>query len=178
MEVGPSPPAEGAPNLYDSYDESYSESSAQLCNDIIRISLTEQMRLAAHGSNVNALERNGTNPIHLAADLGHTQCLAALLECPNADPNIRIQQGDKQMTALHLAADEGNLDCVTQLLARGADVRARNHRGFTPLHLAARSGSADCVEALLKLGGCDPNMADFDQPRTQYMFSLKCLLMS
>ncbi|XP_061516912.1 transient receptor potential channel pyrexia [Anopheles gambiae] len=344
MEVGPSPPAEGAPNLYDSYDESYSESSAQLCNDIIRISLTEQMRLAggrvallesfeldltldcaavehllngtatlatsgpatntstttfptnnsvcvggqqleknicflwaaflrkfhlldqcvrlgadinfcdsngltalhlasfsgcteccafliqhgldvnmqpkwytplhcaafgnslataellikngaridvptnkqhceesllhcavrsnaidclrffiAHGSNVNALERNGTNPIHLAADLGHTQCLAALLECPNADPNIRIQQGDKQMTALHLAADEGNLDCVTQLLARGADVRARNHRGFTPLHLAARSGSADCVEALLKLGGCDPNMADFDQ---------------
>uniref|UniRef100_A0A182S7D4 Ion transport domain-containing protein n=1 Tax=Anopheles maculatus TaxID=74869 RepID=A0A182S7D4_9DIPT len=342
MEVGPSPPAEGAPNLYDSYDESYSESSAQLCNDIIRISLTEQMRLAggrvsllesfenepildstiieqllrstptlpssgpapavsvigsinnsgngvqlleknicflwaaflrkfhlleqcvqlgadikfcdsngltalhlasfsgcteccaflihhgldvnmqpkwytplhcaafgnslataellikngaridvatnkqhceesllhcavrsnaieclrffiAHGSNVNALERNGTNPIHLAADLGHAQCLAALLECPDADPNVRIQQGDKQMTALHLAADEGNLDCVTQLLARGADVRARNHRGFTPLHLAARSGSADCVEALLKLGGCDPNMADFDQ---------------
>uniref|UniRef100_A0A182MKC6 Ion transport domain-containing protein n=1 Tax=Anopheles culicifacies TaxID=139723 RepID=A0A182MKC6_9DIPT len=343
MEVGPSPPAEGAPNLYDSYDESYSESSAQLCNDIIRVSLTEQMRLAggrvsllesfelepsldastieqllcttptpsapcpatntsafgspnnnsasggqqfeknicflwaaflrkfqlleqcvqlgadinfcdsngltalhlasfsdcieccaflihrgldvnllpkwytplhcaafgnslataellikngaridvptnkqhceesllhcavrsnaieclrffiAHGSNVNALERNGTNPIHLAADLGHAQCLAALLECPDADPNVRIQQGDKQMTALHLAADEGNLDCVTQLLARGADVRARNHRGFTPLHLAARSGSADCVEALLKLGGCDPNMADFDQ---------------
>ncbi|XP_052892423.1 transient receptor potential channel pyrexia-like [Anopheles moucheti] len=343
MEVGPSPPAEGAPNLYDSYDESYSESSAQLCNDIIRVSLTEQMRLAggrvtllesfeleptldatiieqllcatpmppslgpattttavgssnnnsasggqqfeknicflwaaflrkfhlveqcvqlgadinfcdsngltalhlasfsdcteccaflihhgldvnmqpkwytplhcaafgnslaaaellikngarinvptnkqhceesllhcavrsnaieclrffiAHGSNVNALERNGTNPIHLAADLGHAQCLAALLECSDADPNVRIQQGDKQMTALHLAADEGNLDCVTQLLTRGADVRARNHRGFTPLHLAARSGSADCVEALLKLGGCDPNMADFDQ---------------
>uniref|UniRef100_A0A182QEN6 Ion transport domain-containing protein n=1 Tax=Anopheles farauti TaxID=69004 RepID=A0A182QEN6_9DIPT len=327
MEVGPSPPAEGAPNLYDSYDETYSESSAQLCNDIIRISLTEQMRQAggrvallesfeldtatedgasveklllqhgtaastngggqveknicllwaaflrkfhlleqcvrlgadlsfcdsngltalhlasfsgcteccaflirhgldvnmqpkwytplhcaafgnslataelliasgarldvptnkqhceesllhcavrsnaieclrffiSHGSDVNALERNGTNPIHLAADLGHAQCLAALLECPTADPNVRIQQGDKQMTALHLAADEGNLDCVTQLLARGADVRARNHRGFTALHLAARSGSADCVEALLKLGGCDPNMADFDQ---------------
>uniref|UniRef100_A0A182N8V8 Ion transport domain-containing protein n=1 Tax=Anopheles dirus TaxID=7168 RepID=A0A182N8V8_9DIPT len=342
MEVGPSPPAEGAPNLYDSYDETYSESSAQLCNDIIRISLTEQMRLAGgrvallesfendatdgcatvekllgtatpspaqvplpastnagttasaagaggqveknicflwaaflrkfhlleqcvrlgadlnfcdsngltalhlasfsgcteccaflirhgldvnmqpkwytplhcaafgnslataellinggaridvptnkqhceesllhcavrsnaieclrffirHGSDVNALERNGTNPIHLAADLGHAQCLAALLECPSADPNVRIRQGDKQMTALHLAADEGNLDCVTQLLARGADVRARNHRGFTALHLAARSGSADCVEALLKLGGCDPNMADFDQ---------------
>ncbi|XP_053677281.1 transient receptor potential channel pyrexia-like [Anopheles nili] len=350
MEVGPSPPAEGAPNLYDSYDETYSESSAQLCNDIIRISLTEQMRLAggrvallekfetdgatldavaveklfrttspstpqqrstgittsgntntttnftshstavggqieknicllwaaflrkfhllqqcvrigadmsfcdsngltalhlasfsgcteccaflihhgldvnmqpkwytplhcaafgnslstaellikngasidvptnkqqceesllhcavrsnaieclrffiAQGSDVNALERNGTNPIHLAADLGHAQCLAALLECSTADPNVRIQQGDKQMTALHLAADEGNLDCVTQLITRGADVRARNHRGFTPLHLAARSGSADCVEALLKLGGCDPNLADFDQ---------------
>uniref|UniRef100_A0A182JF65 Ion transport domain-containing protein n=2 Tax=Anopheles atroparvus TaxID=41427 RepID=A0A182JF65_ANOAO len=344
MEVGPSPPAESAPNLYDSYDETYSESSAQLCNDIIRISITEQMRLAGgrvallesfetddtldrsavellfsttppgpaptakatndttssptaavpgvigsqveknicflwaaflrkfqlleqcvelgaelifcdsngltalhlaafsgcteccsflishgldvnlqpkwytplhcaafgnslttaelligngaridmatnkhqceesllhcavrsnaieclkffitHGANVNALERNGTNPIHLAADLGHTQCLAALLESPMADPNVRIKQGDKQMTALHLAADEGNLDCVTLLLARGADVRARNHRGFTPLHLAARSGSADCVEALLKLGGCDPNVADFDQ---------------
>ncbi|XP_058125302.1 transient receptor potential channel pyrexia-like [Anopheles ziemanni] len=340
MEVGPSPPAESAPNLYDSYDETYSESSAQLCNDIIRISITEQMRLAggrvtllesfetddtldratveqlfsmappvpatpaaskvpndptsgsgvgiqveknicflwaaflrkfplleqcvelgaeltfcdsngltalhlaafsgcteccdflishgqdvnlqpkwytplhcaafgnslataellikngaridmatnkhhceesllhcavrsnaieclrffiAHGADVNALERNGTNPIHLAADLGHTQCLAALLESPVADPNVRIQQGDKQMTALHLAADEGNLECVTLLLAKGADVRARNHRGFTPLHLAARSGSAECVEALLKLGGCDPNVADFDQ---------------
>ncbi|XP_058060809.1 transient receptor potential channel pyrexia-like [Anopheles bellator] len=324
MEVGPSPPAESAPNLYDSYDETYSESSAQLCNDIIRISLTEQMRLAggrvnilesfelastqspssqtnsastspagiavpdrteknisflwaaflrkfhlleqcvrlgaeisfcdsnglsalhlaafsgctectaylirqgldvnmqpkwytplhcaafgnslstaelliangaridiptnkhqceesllhcavrsnaieclrffiAQGADVNALERNGTNPIHLAADLGHGQCLSALLECPTANPNVRIRQGDKEMTALHLAADEGNLDCVTQLLARGADVRARNHRGFTPLHLAARSGSADCLEALLKLGGSDPNVTDFDQ---------------
>uniref|UniRef100_A0A2M4ACA0 Putative transient receptor potential channel pyrexia n=3 Tax=Anopheles triannulatus TaxID=58253 RepID=A0A2M4ACA0_9DIPT len=338
MEVGPSPPAESAPNLYDSYDETYSESSAQLCNDIIRISLTEQMRQAGgrltllecfelsdqitaeelfritpfasnsstspqsassdiniatstalkaeknicflwaaflqkihvlkqcvhlgadvnfcdsnglsalhlaafsgstecvayllsngldanlqpkwytplhcaafgnslstaelliangarldiptnkhqceesllhcavrsnavdclrffikKGADVNSLHRNGTNAIHLAADLGHGQCLAVLLECPTADTNVRVRQGDKQMTALHLAADEGNLDCVTQLLARGADVRARNHRGFSPLHLAARSGSTDCVEALLKLGGCDPNVIDFDE---------------
>ncbi|XP_035782739.1 transient receptor potential channel pyrexia-like isoform X3 [Anopheles albimanus] len=338
MEVGPSPPAESAPNLYDSYDETYSESNSQLCNDIIRISLTEQMRQAggrlallecfestdqiaaeelfrntpfvsnlsnsppsapseinvttdtvqkteknicflwaafmqkihllkqcvdlgadiffcdsnglsalhlaafsgstectryllsngldanfqpkwytplhcaafgnslstaelliangarldiptnkqqceesllhcavrsnaidclrlfiAKGADVNSLHRNGTNAIHLAADLGHGHCLAALLECPTADTNVRVRQGDKQMTALHLAADEGNLDCVTLLLSKGADVQARNHRGFSPLHLAARSGSTDCVEALLKLGGCDPNITDFDQ---------------
>jgi ankyrin repeat protein len=115
------------------------------------------------GADVNSLKPNGTNPIHLAADLGHVQCLQALLDCPKADPNIRICIREKESTALHLAADEGNVECVNLLLAKGADAKLKNHRGFTALHLAARTSSLECVESLLRVGNADPNAEDFDQ---------------
>ncbi|XP_058837293.1 transient receptor potential channel pyrexia isoform X3 [Topomyia yanbarensis] len=116
----------------------------------------------AEGMDVNMSDKNGSNSIHLAADLGHTQCLQVLLNCPQADPNIRMQLRDKETTALHLAADEGNLECVTLLLSKGADVKAKNHRGFTPLHLAARAASVECVEVLLRIGNADANAQDAD----------------
>lgn len=81
------------------------------------------------GADVNSLKPNGTNPIHLAADLGLSNCLKILLESPNADPNIRICIREKESTALHLASDEGNAECVNLLLAKGADATMKNHRG-------------------------------------------------
>lgn len=78
---------------------------------------------------MNSLKPNGTNPIHLAADLGLSNCLKILLDSPNADPNIRICIREKESTALHLASDEGNVDCVNLLLAKGADASMKNHRG-------------------------------------------------
>lgn len=81
------------------------------------------------GADVNSLKPNGTNPIHLAADLGLAQSLKALLDAPKVDPNIRICIREKESTALHLAADEGNAECVNLLLAKGADASMKNHRG-------------------------------------------------
>jgi ankyrin repeat protein len=115
------------------------------------------------GADVNALISNGTNAIHLAADLGHVECLEALLEAPSADPNIRICIREKESTALHLAADEGNIQCVSLLLEKGADAKMKNHRGFTALHLAARVSSLECVELILQMSDADPNSEDFDQ---------------
>ncbi|KAJ6632711.1 Transient receptor potential channel pyrexia, partial [Pseudolycoriella hygida] len=117
----------------------------------------------AEGADVNSLKPNGTNPIHLAADLGLSNCLKILLDSPNADPNIRICIREKESTALHLASDEGNVDCVNLLLAKGADAAMKNHRGFTALHLAARTSSLECVESLLRNGNADPNAEDFDE---------------
>lgn len=116
----------------------------------------------SQGADVNSLKPNGTNPIHLAADLGNAQCLEALLNAPNADPNVRICIREKESTALHLAADEGNIECVDLLLAKGADATLKNHRGFTALHLAARTSSLECVESLLRNGNANPNAEDFD----------------
>ncbi|XP_055848380.1 transient receptor potential channel pyrexia [Episyrphus balteatus] len=116
----------------------------------------------SEGADVNSLKPNGTNPIHLAADLGNAQCLEALLSAPNADPNVRICIREKESTALHLAADEGNVECVDLLLSKGADAKLKNHRGFTALHLAARTSSLECVESLLRNGNADSNAEDFD----------------
>lgn len=129
----------------------------------VRSNAIECLRLFIdEGCDVNQLRSNGTNAIHLAADLGHSQCLELLLNAPNADPNIRICVREKESTALHLAADDGNTECVALLLAKGADAKVKNHRGFTPLHLAARTSSLEVAEQLLRDGNADPNAEDFD----------------
>lgn len=115
------------------------------------------------GADVNSLKPSGTNPIHLAADLGLSESLKALLDAPSANPNIRICFREQESTALHLATDDGNVDCVNLLLAKGADVKIKNHRGVTPLHLAARTSSLACVESLVSNGNADPNAEDFDK---------------
>lgn len=129
----------------------------------VRANAVECLRLfIEEGCDVNQLRSNGTNAIHLAADLGNAQCLELLLNAPGADPNIRICVREKESTALHLAADEGNAECVTLLLSKGADATVKNHRGFTPLHLAARTSSLEVTELLLRDGKADPNAIDFD----------------
>ncbi|XP_028163008.1 transient receptor potential channel pyrexia [Ostrinia furnacalis] len=129
----------------------------------VRANSVECMKLfISHGVDVNQIEPGGTNAIHLAADLGMTQCLTILLETPGADANVRTRVGDRESTALHLAADGGFVDCVDLLLSKGADATLKNHRGFTALHLAARAASLECVESLLRKGNAEPNAMDFD----------------
>jgi Ankyrin repeats (many copies) len=77
-----------------------------------------------------------------------------------------IYAGD---TALHIAAAAYRTDMVQELLARGAEVRAKNRRGAEPLHAAAAgqpgsprwnpSAQAATVTCLIQ-AGADPNAVD------------------
>lgn len=130
----------------------------------VRANALECLQLfIAEGVDVNSIEPSGMNPIHLAADLGMTQCLEILVNSAGADINSRTRIRDKESTALHLAADEGNVECVDLLLSKGADAKLKNHRGFTALHLAARSSCLECVESLLRNGNAEPNAEDYDK---------------
>ena len=72
-------------------------------------------------------------------------------------------------TALHIAAAAYRLEIVRELIAMGADVRARNRRGAEPLHYAADGGpgsrswnpaaQAATVTCLIE-AGADPNAVD------------------
>ncbi|XP_018334781.1 transient receptor potential channel pyrexia-like [Agrilus planipennis] len=115
----------------------------------------------AEGADVGQVEHSGMSPIHLAADLGHAQCLGIMLEIKGININARAKGRD--MTALHLAAEGGYVECIEMLLGKGADANLRNHRGQTALHLAARAQSLDAVELLLRKGNANPNIADFDK---------------
>jgi hypothetical protein len=77
-----------------------------------------------------------------------------------------LYEGD---TALHAAAAAYRRDAALRLLAKGADVMARNRRGAQPLHYAADGGptlrtwdpraQAETVACLLQ-AGADPNAFD------------------
>jgi ankyrin repeat protein len=68
-------------------------------------------------------------------------------------------------TLLHVAAAGFRTDAALALLARGADVHARNRRGATPLHYAADTNHDDAgaqaatIAGLLK-EGADPDARD------------------
>ena len=53
---------------------------------------------------------------------------------------------------LHVAATRGEDDVARLLIARGADVDARNVQGSTPLHGAAANGHTSTVELLIAAG--------------------------
>jgi hypothetical protein len=87
---------------------------------------------------------------------------------PNFFDHIRhyIYEGD---TALHMAAAAYQTRIAAELIAKGADVRARNRRGAQPLHYAADGGpdspgwnpsaQAKIIAELIR-AGADPNAPD------------------
>ncbi|XP_065161577.1 transient receptor potential channel pyrexia [Atheta coriaria] len=115
----------------------------------------------AQGADVGQVEYSGMSPIHLAGDLGHSQCLKIMLEAKGNNVNAKTKE--KDLTALHLAAEGGYVECIEILMEKRADANVRNHRGQTPLHLAARAQAFDCVEILMRKGNADPNIPDVDQ---------------
>jgi ankyrin repeat protein len=72
-------------------------------------------------------------------------------------------------TALHIAAAAHNSSLAQSLVARGADVRARNRRGAEPIHYAAdgspatsnwsRDSQRDLITYLIE-AGADPDAMD------------------
>ena len=62
---------------------------------------------------------------------------------------------------LHAAVAARSPEAVAMLLARGADVNARQQVGYTPLMGAASGGRDDLVDLLLQ-HGADPSLASED----------------
>jgi len=83
--------------------------------------------LLARGAQVDARDRNGQTPLHLAAQ-------------------------DNYGTPLFLQARDGYQKVVELLLAHGADMNAKDDKGKTPLALAAQNGRVGTVNLLKQRG--------------------------
>ncbi|XP_075584198.1 ankyrin repeat and sterile alpha motif domain-containing protein 1B isoform X2 [Pelecanus crispus] len=112
--------------------------------DIVKI-------LIHHGpshSRVNEQNNENETALHCAAQYGHSEVVAVLLE-ELTDPTIR---NNKLETPLDLAALYGRLRVVKMIIKAYPNLMNCNTRKHTPLHLAARNGHKAVVQVLLESG--------------------------
>ncbi|MDB4894091.1 MAG: ankyrin 2 [Firmicutes bacterium] len=104
---------------------------------------------------VHAANRDGFGPLHLAAFVGQTDAVRALL-VGGAEINKVMQSKVPYVpsnTALHAAVAEGqHRDVIELLISAGADVNALDSNGHTPLHSAAFHDDTDLLIYLLAHG--------------------------
>ena len=110
-------------------------------NDIIAVK-----SLIAAGAHVNAKDKHGETPLHVAAVRGY-QKIASMLIIESADVNAIDGRG---LTPLHAAALNGQKEAVELLIDKGADLSAKNENGVTPLQMASQNGHQSIVELLQK----------------------------
>lgn len=105
-------------------------------------------RLLDAGANVNAANRNGATPLTLACANSGAALVDRLLKA-GADPSI-APSGAPPLLA---CAQGGAVSAVQMLIARGADVNAKDSwRGQTALMWAAAENHADLITVLLAGG--------------------------
>src|SRR5579884_3083478 len=80
---------------------------------------------------LNSFAPDGHIPLGLGAFFGHRAVVQLLLE-RGAKINVSSRNAQK-VTALHGAVSRGDIELTKLLLDKGADVDARQERGFTPL---------------------------------------------
>ncbi len=112
--------------------------------------------LREHPEAINALDGEGSTPLHWAVRRGKREAANALITA-GADVQAADPKGN---TPLILAAGLGRRDLVDLLLRHGAHPQAANQGRVTAFLAAGRRGDLATVELLLKEHGADPNQAD------------------
>ena len=104
--------------------------------------------LLKYQANIDADDRYGGTPLHLAIYLGNDAMAQRLLK---HNPNVDAEDGDGR-TPLHLSVMTGNRAMMEMLLENGANIDAQAGNGATALHVATFHGKATLVSVLLDNG--------------------------
>lgn len=126
-------------------------------------------------SQVRTRDKVGNTPLHYAAiagsvsivewllskgadiDAENTESMTPLLEAvrngKDAAARVLIEKGARTFGALHRAATTNRTAVMELLIAKGADIEARDSQGYTALTLITRSsGPFEALELLVKKG--------------------------
>lgn len=106
--------------------------------------------ILAAGHPVDQADASGDWPLIMAAYLGHTDVLKALLE---AGANVGVLDPGMQATALHAAAYAGHAEACRLLLAHGVELNRQGpHNGYTALHDAVWQANLEAATVLVEAG--------------------------
>ena len=109
---------------------------------------------------LNAQNREGDTPLHIAVKHEVTEAVVQLLSHWKCNPNTRNKEG---CTPVHIAAGMNNIAALSRLLAHDrCDPNAQNREGDTPLHMAVRDELNEAVVQLLSCRKCNPNAQNRD----------------
>ncbi|KAK2600180.1 hypothetical protein QQS21_005051 [Conoideocrella luteorostrata] len=107
------------------------------------------------GSDVNAVDSNGTTLLVLAIENGDVDTTKRLLQSNNIDVNA--PSGPQKRTALHYAIMLGRDDVVGLLLARASTkINTKDAEDCSPLHLAIQCNDMNIVCQLLERTDVNP----------------------
>ncbi|TAK58171.1 MAG: ankyrin repeat domain-containing protein, partial [Bacteroidetes bacterium] len=99
--------------------------------------------LLASGADPGEKTSNGNTSVHIAAATGNSSFIQLMLSKISDGIN---KTNDNGQTPLMLAICSRNVDAVKQLVASGADVKAKDKQRMNALHYAAAVGSLDMVK--------------------------------
>jgi ankyrin repeat protein len=98
----------------------------------------------------------GWTPLHWAAEAGHTNIVALLLD-HGAEVNAVTLKAD--CIPMHLATQNGHTDAAKLLLDKGANINHRDRNGLTPLHMALISHHEPLL-SMLRTRGVNVDIGD------------------
>jgi ankyrin repeat protein len=93
--------------------------------------------------------KKGRSPLAIAAEHGHIDLVATLLEL-NANPDTLVEDN---LSLLYQSINNGHFDIAELLLAYGANIQPDISRRDNPLIAATLQGHTGIVNAILALGG-------------------------
>ncbi|XP_053557366.1 ankyrin repeat and death domain-containing protein 1B isoform X3 [Bombina bombina] len=108
-------------------------------------------------NDLNAPDKKGRKPFHLAAEKGHLTMINNLLSV-DLFTNEKDQDGN---TALHLAAMNGHCEVLDVLIDLWENKDELNEQGATPFYMAVEGGHELCASHLLK-AECNINITNND----------------
>ena len=91
--------------------------------------------------------QNADEQVLRASGIGDLKTLTALVK---SDAKLVASQDRYGMLPLQYAAEAGQIETIKFLLANGADIMARDNRGWTALHHAVDNKQAEAMELLIE----------------------------
>jgi len=128
-------------------------------NESVKRCISIAEALVSAGADINALDRHGSSPLHLACDTDKSEIVDLLLE-NKADVNIVNSSGE---TPLFRAASRNLLDVVNKMLEACGGNPNKGSAVKCPLVEACVMQNVDIVDSLLK-HGADPNLTSTNNP--------------